>query len=62
METIYRCPECGSQDSMYVRSDVRWDPDAREWRNVFGGMEDTVDCTECDHCGPMATFEVRLAV
>lgn len=61
METIFRCPECGSQDSLYVRSDVRWDPIKREWRNVYGGMEDTVDCTECDHAGSIATFEVRLA-
>jgi DNA-directed RNA polymerase subunit RPC12/RpoP len=60
MATIYRCPECGNQDGLYARSDVRWDPEAREWRNVDSGMEDEVDCTECDHCAPMADFEVTL--
>lgn len=56
METGYRCPECGNERGLYVRADLRWCREVRKWVPC-SGMEDAVDCTECDHVGPIATFE-----
>ena len=57
MAVSYRCPKCGSQDGLYIRSDSRWDPDLGEWRTVWESIENEVDCTECDYLGPLAKFE-----
>lgn len=58
MKTTYRCPECGNRDGLYVRADLRWDAEDQEWQPVMDSLEEGVDCTECDHVGPIATFEV----
>lgn len=57
MAVIYRCPECGSSEGLYARTDVRWDPAAGEWVTCWDGFEEGIDCTNCDHVGPIATFE-----
>ena len=59
MAVSYRCPKCGSQDGLYIRADMRWDPAAYEWSVVRDSIgEDEVDCTECDYLGPIAKFEL----
>jgi DNA-directed RNA polymerase subunit RPC12/RpoP len=60
-EVVYRCPECGSEEGLYVRADLRWNAGTREWEPVLDSIEEGVDCTECDHVGPIAAFEVEMA-
>jgi len=60
MDVRYRCPECGNTSGLYVRADLRWNEDTLEWEPDYSSIEEGVDCTECDHVGPMATFEVRV--
>ena len=51
----YRCPECGSEEYLYVRADARWNPETGSWETCF--IEDECDCTECDWAGPMSKAE-----
>jgi hypothetical protein len=60
-EVTYRCPECGNTESLYARSDLRWNAETREWDACLDAMEYEIDCTECDHMGPIATFEEIVA-
>lgn len=53
----YRCPQCGSNDRLYIRADLRWMPGDGTWKMC--DAEDEVDCTECDHMGPIAEYEVE---
>lgn len=55
----YRCPECGNADGLYVRADLRWHSETLEWRPDYSSIEEEVDCTECDHVGAIADFEVQ---
>lgn len=57
--TKYRCPQCGSSEGLYVRTDARWFPESGLWLPVECGFEEGVDCTECDHIGPIAEYEVE---
>ena len=49
------CPACGDNAHLYARADVRWDNHLETW--VTGDLEDEIDCTTCDWCGPMAETE-----
>ena len=55
--TQYRCPQCGSSEGLYIRADLRWMPGDGTWKMC--DAEDEVDCTECDHMGPIAEYEVE---
>lgn len=57
MKLIYRCPECGTTDGLYVRADLRWNDQTLVWEPCLDSIEEGVDCTNCDHVGPIATFE-----
>lgn len=43
------CPSCGDTEHLYDRADVRYDPDADEWK--IGDREGAIDCTTCDWTG-----------
>jgi hypothetical protein len=58
-KVTYRCPECGNSEGLYARGDLRWNTETQEWEADPWSIEEGVDCMECDHVGPMATFEVE---
>lgn len=41
------CPNCGTEEGIYARADLRWQPKTQSWD--ISEVEDTLDCTECDH-------------
>lgn len=41
-----KCPECGSEHSLYRNAEVRWNPDTEGWEQTYVHFE--VECTECD--------------
>jgi hypothetical protein len=42
-----KCPQCGSEHSLYRNAEVRWNPDIEGWEQTY--VHCTVECTECDH-------------
>ena len=62
MRIMYRCPECGNREGLYVRADLRWHHETESWEPCLDSIEEGVDCTECDHVGPIASFETKEAV
>lgn len=41
-----KCPQCGDENHIYGRADVRWDPGLNVWS--VGDVEEQLECTECD--------------
>lgn len=47
------CPECGSEEGIYVAVDLRWNADYQQWE--IAGLRESdcgekpLDCSNCDH-------------
>ncbi|RXR28984.1 hypothetical protein [Sphingobium fluviale] len=42
-----KCPNCGTTNGIYAKADLRWQAMTQSWE--ISEVEDTLDCTECDH-------------
>jgi hypothetical protein len=52
----YACPDCGDNEHLYDRADLRWNPIDQAWE--IGDAEGNIDCTECDWTGHITECEV----
>lgn len=49
----HKCPNCGTEDGLYRRADVRWQPGREAWETV-ADIGSEVDCTQCDWSGDVS--------
>lgn len=48
---LVACPNCGNQEGIYARADIRWQSMTQSWE--IADIEADLDCTECDHNWPL---------
>lgn len=46
MSAPVKCPECGNEQGLYARADIRWNVEQQGW--IICDLEQVIDCTECD--------------
>jgi hypothetical protein len=55
-----RCPQCHEDSGVYARADLHWCPHDKVWQ--IADVEDTLDCTHCDHAWSASDAGIEISV